>query len=58
MSNMSYCRFQNTVGDLQDCADALFDEKTISEDESRAKDRLIQLCCEIAESFGGMEYAD
>lgn len=23
MSNMSYCRFENTLGDLQDCRDAL-----------------------------------
>ena len=23
MSNMSYCRFQNTVPDLEDCLDAL-----------------------------------
>jgi hypothetical protein len=23
MSNMSYCRFQNTLYDLQDCADAI-----------------------------------
>lgn len=23
MSNMSYCRFQNTANDLQDCIDAL-----------------------------------
>lgn len=23
MSNMSYCRFHNTLGDLQDCKDAL-----------------------------------
>lgn len=23
MSNMSYCRFHNTSGDLQDCIDAL-----------------------------------
>lgn len=25
MSNMSYCRFQNTLGDLQDCYEALGD---------------------------------
>ena len=25
MANMSYCRFENTVGDLQDCIEAIQD---------------------------------
>ena len=58
MSNMSYCRFQNTLGDLEDCAEALFCGDELSDEESGAKDRLGQLCCEIAENFGDMEYAD
>lgn len=26
MSNMSYCRFENTVSDMRDCLDAMLDE--------------------------------
>lgn len=46
MSNMSYCRFQNTANDLSDCYDSLFDED-LSDDEKRARRRLIQTCREI-----------
>lgn len=50
MGNMSYCRFQNTVGDLRDCYDNM-DEK-MSEDEERAKTQLISLCKRIADDYG------
>ena len=50
MSNMSYCRFQNTLGDLRDCEDALDEE--LSPDEARARRLLIELCARIAEDFG------
>lgn len=36
MANMSYCRFQNTRADLEDCLDALRSEKSLSDDEARA----------------------
>lgn len=36
MANMSYCRFQNTRGDVQDCLDALREEKRLSRDEANA----------------------
>lgn len=56
MSNMSYCKFQNTLPDLRDCADALFDSdgdlSDLSEEEQHAARALIRLCCEIAEGFG------
>lgn len=42
MANMSYCRFQNTQGDLRDCVDALGDE--LSKDEARAARRMYKLC--------------
>lgn len=54
MSNMSYCRFQNTVIDLEDCA-ANIDETLESEDEKRARKRLIKLCKQIA---ADAEFAD
>ena len=50
MSNMSYCRFENTVRDLEDCVEHMQDE--VSESEEIARKRLIELCIEILESVG------
>jgi hypothetical protein len=52
MSNMSYCRFQNTLSDLADCHNALgeifdADHGKLSEDELHAARRLIETCGEI-----------
>lgn len=55
MSNMSYCRFQNTSNDLQDCIDALdnYVEDTLededgltnlSKNEKRAAEDMRQQC--------------
>jgi hypothetical protein len=52
MSNMSYCRFQNTLKDLSDCHNALWEGEELSEEEENAKKRLIKLCKEIIEEFG------
>lgn len=38
MSNMSYCRFHNTVLDLQDCKDALEEYEDHVHDRQRLKD--------------------
>lgn len=55
MANMSYCRFRNTVIDLQDCYDALSDpdedNEPLDPDELRAKKQLISLCEEIVMDF-------
>ena len=51
MSNMSYCRFQNTLKDLQDCFNALNEEpidELSREERSSAEDILI-LCQEFIE---------
>ena len=37
MSNMSYCRFQNTLYDLQDCADAIEMGESTGEDISSSE---------------------
>ena len=50
MSNMSYCRFENTLQDLRDCYEH-WDEK-ISEDEFKAKERLLKLCQNIVDDYG------
>jgi hypothetical protein len=52
MGNMGYCRFQNTLSDLNDCYDALCDARELSEDEQEARGRLVELCKQIAEEFG------
>lgn len=52
MSNMSYCRFQNTYSDLQDCYYSLQEEDKLSADEESAKKRLIKLCSKIVAEFG------
>ena len=49
MGNMSYCRFQNTVGDLEDCYDAIMEGGELSSEEESAKDRLIELCYYIVD---------
>lgn len=52
MSNMSYCRFENTYNDLVDCYHALNSEegedKNLSKDEKIHKDKLIKLANKIA----------
>jgi hypothetical protein len=45
MANMSYCRFRNTVEDLEDCLEN-FDICSNGE-EIRARRRLVVLCRQI-----------
>lgn len=56
MGNMSYCRFQNTLGDLRDCLEAIeegdADDEKLSAEEKRAKVRLIATCRAILEATG------
>ena len=52
MSNMSYCRYRNTLLDLEDCQNVMFDEediKNLSLEEERARQQLINLCHEISQ---------
>ena len=46
MPNMSYCRFENTFSDLQDCLNALEDSGTevLSRTEKRKAIGMIDLC--------------
>ena len=47
--NMSYCRFENTAADLQDCINHWNDDEKLSHDEQIAKDRIIFLAEQILE---------
>ena len=49
MSNMSYCRFENTYRDLLDCYRAMDDEK--SEREQDYMHRLVDVCRDIIEEY-------
>jgi hypothetical protein len=51
MPNMTYCRFQNTLNDLEDCLEALEENEELSEEEEEAKKRLIEVCTEIADLY-------
>lgn len=44
--NMSYCRFENTVRDLEDCQEHIND-KDLSAEEQKYRTRLIELCQDI-----------
>ena len=53
MSNMSYCRFENTLADLRDCLDNLdqFDSGELSKFEARSAHQLIKLAKQIADNY-------
>lgn len=59
MANMSYCRFQNTRSDMEDCMDALREEKRLSGDEAKAGrwmfDDILSFCQDngIIDSYDG-----
>lgn len=52
MANMSYCRFENTLRDLQDCHEHM-DREDLSDGEGRCRSDLVQLCCDVALEHGG-----
>ena len=43
---MNYCRFQNTLSDLQDCADSIYSTE-LNEEEKAARTELLELCQEL-----------
>jgi len=50
---MSYCRFENTYKDLRDCQEYLEDDLTNT--EKKYRQRLIDLCSDIAQDYGDNE---
>lgn len=65
MANMSYCRFRNTLQDLQDCSNALQeiidncgideDGEKLSFDERRAASNMYDLCQKFMSLYEEME---
>jgi hypothetical protein len=53
MANMSYCRFENTYRDLKDCLNDMnsTDFYELSETEQNYRNKIVEMCKEIAEQF-------
>lgn len=49
--NLAYCRFENTLADLEDCYEHLENTADMSPEEAKARVQLIQLCIRIAEEY-------
>ena len=56
MGFMSYCQYQNTLGEMEVCQERMQSNEQghedMSEEEKSAKLNLIALCKDIAEEFG------
>ena len=53
MANMSYCRYQNTAIDLEDCASAMEEEGygDLEFREQMAADRLYEICRRYIQAY-------
>ncbi len=51
MGNMHYCRFENTLADLRYCYDDMEESESMSQQEKKARKRLIKLCQRIADDY-------
>lgn len=50
MTNMSYCRFRNTLEDLLDCEENLHNE--LGKEEHHARKKLVEACQRIVDEAG------
>ena len=50
MANMSYCRWENTLNDLRDCAEHVND--TLDGSEACARAALLELAADMLEDVG------
>jgi hypothetical protein len=48
---MSYCRFQNTINDLDDCYEH-FGDQDLSKKEFKARRRMMEICKAIVADYG------
>lgn len=67
MGNMSYCQFENTASDMQQCINTLEEyewnvaeviESASSEFEARAITRFVKLCLQVVENIDYDELED
>ena len=50
MGNMSYCRFENTFHDLEDCYFSM--DEDLSDSEARFRVKMLRMCADILDDFG------
>ena len=50
MANMSYCRWENTLDDLRDCAEHVNDP--VDGSEARARASLLEIAADMLEEVG------
>ena len=55
MGNMSYCRFRNTYGDMEDCLEAIRYNNELSDEEFRACKRMFRSILDFCEDYGFVE---
>ena len=53
MGNMSYCKFENTYNNLENCFN---DMEALSKSEIRYRNKLIELCGNIWKEYGEGAY--
>ena len=58
MSNMSYCQFENTNRDLQECLKALEKRDVSSNSERRSAHRMLKSVCKFLAGEGIIEDYD
>ena len=56
--NMSYCRYQNTLAALRECEDDFDYPDDLSDEESMARDRLIELMAELVHNYGTRNFGN
>ena len=57
MSNMSYCRFRNTLEDFRDCVNNI-EDVDISDEEAQARYHLIKEVAELVEKYDLLDEAN
>ena len=58
MANMGYCRFYNTKADLEDCLEALNENRTLSNEEFKACKQMFGMFIEFCVDEGIIEDED
>jgi hypothetical protein len=59
MANMSYCKFENTLDDLEECRGEMthcdsIEDMDLSENELSALHQMVECCSEIVEMYENM----
>lgn len=59
MANMSYCKFENTLDDLEECRGEMthcvsVEDMDLSESELSALHQMVECCSEIVEMYENM----